>query len=194
MIIAHHLICTAYGWWLANDPRGSTSLEIRVESLAALGPLHYGRKAVQPPSRLIRGFYDEAGDLLKHELRTFDDPAIGILAEAVGKWLLDNTYTCYACALMPDHVHLLIRRHRDTAEIMLEKFQAATRNALIEAGHRAVTHPVWGGKGWKVFQNSVEQVWRTIEYIEQNPVKARRPRQYWPFVKKYDGWMPRIPR
>lgn len=62
MIIAHHLICTAYGWWLANDPRGSTSLEIRVESLAVLGPLHYGRKEVQPPSRVIREFYDEAGD------------------------------------------------------------------------------------------------------------------------------------
>jgi len=25
MIIAHHLIWTAYGFWLPNDPRGSSS-------------------------------------------------------------------------------------------------------------------------------------------------------------------------
>ena len=23
IVIAHHLIWTAYGWWLPNDPRGS---------------------------------------------------------------------------------------------------------------------------------------------------------------------------
>src|SRR5436309_3208529 len=53
MVIGHHLIWTAYGWWLPNDPRGSSSHEIRVERVADLGELHQGRKRVQPPSAEI---------------------------------------------------------------------------------------------------------------------------------------------
>jgi len=26
--------------------------------------------------------------------------------------------------------------------------------------------------------------------IRQNPIKAGRPEQHWPFVKTYDGWLP----
>ena len=28
LVIAYHLIWTAYGWWLPNDPRGSGSVTI----------------------------------------------------------------------------------------------------------------------------------------------------------------------
>jgi hypothetical protein len=31
---------------------------------------------------------------------------------------------------------------------------------------------------------------RVIRYIEENPEKARLPRQQWGFVKPYNGWMP----
>ena len=34
----------------------------------------------------------------------------------------------------------------------------------------------------------VERVRRTIRYVEDNPAKARMPRQEWSFVKPYDGW------
>ena len=34
MVAGFHLIWTAYGWWLPNDPRGSSSYEIRVEKIA----------------------------------------------------------------------------------------------------------------------------------------------------------------
>ena len=60
IVAAYHLIWTAYGWWLPNDPRGSSSHEIRVERLEDLGDLHYGRKRIQPPSREIREFYERA--------------------------------------------------------------------------------------------------------------------------------------
>ena len=73
MIAGFHLIWTAYGWWLPNDPRGSTSHEIRVERIAELGELHHGRKPVQPPSREIRAFYEQARQVLKHPLLTFEE-------------------------------------------------------------------------------------------------------------------------
>src|SRR4051794_35415712 len=76
MVAGFHLIWTAYGWRLPNDPRGSSSHEIRVEKLADLGELHPGRKAVQPRSAELRRFYEQAGGILKHPLLTFEDEDI----------------------------------------------------------------------------------------------------------------------
>ena len=52
---------------------------------------------------------------------------------------------------MPDHVHLVIRKHRDLAERMIESLQYHTRDTLIAAGLRDADHPVWTRGGWKVF-------------------------------------------
>jgi hypothetical protein len=86
--------------------------------------------------------------------------------------------------------HLLIRRHRDKAERMIENLQGASRDRLIGAGRRAPTHPVWGGPGWKVFLNTRRDFERLVRYIRNNPVEAVRAEQRWEFVKEYDGWMP----
>ena len=151
MVAGYHLIWTVYGYWLPNDPRGSTSRDIRVELIKPLGEIHYGRKLVQPSSAKLREFFEQARDVLKHPVLTFDDEEIALLGMTIGTEIIERGYTCYACAIMPDHVHLLIRRHRDKAEQMIEQFQKATRAALIDAGKRAQTHPVWtagpAGKG-----------------------------------------------
>jgi hypothetical protein len=42
MVAGYHLIWTVYGWWLPNDPRGSSSQSIRPEAMAHLADLHYG--------------------------------------------------------------------------------------------------------------------------------------------------------
>ena len=41
MVAGCHLIWTAYGWWLPNDPRGSTSHVIR-------SPTHRGTGRIAP--------------------------------------------------------------------------------------------------------------------------------------------------
>lgn len=89
---------------------------------------------------------------------------------------------------MPDHVHLLIRKHKDQAEQMIEHFQDESRLRLRIAGLRTPDHPVWGGHGWKVFLDTPEEIRRTIGYIEDNPLKIGAPVQRWDFVKVYDGW------
>ena len=190
MVIAHHLIWTVYGWWLPNDPRGSSSHEIRVEPIAALGPLHHGRKVVQPSGEELRHFHDEARGVLKHPVLTFTEEDITFLGDLLGRVIHERGFTCYGAAVMPEHVHLLIRRHRDKAETMLEVFQKETREALIAAGRRTATHPLWGGPGWKVFLSTPQDIVRIIGYIERNPERSGRPRQHWPFVTRYDGWMP----
>ena len=71
IIIAHHLVWTAYGWWLPNDPRGSMSRNIASAAIAELGELHYGRKNLQPAGWVIRDFYERAEERLQHPLLTF---------------------------------------------------------------------------------------------------------------------------
>jgi REP element-mobilizing transposase RayT len=190
MIAGFHLVWTAYGWWLPNDPRGSWSDEVRVEPLAALGEAHYGRKAVQPSRAELRRFYEAARDILKHPLLTFTDEDVALVAASFADVIATRKYTCYACAIMPDHVHLLIRKHRDHAETMSAALQDASRQAVILAGRRSGAHPVWGGKGWKGFLNTVEDMRRTVAYIANNPIKAGLRPQSWPFVKPYNGWLP----
>jgi hypothetical protein len=193
VIVGYHLIWSACACWLPNDPRGSSSHEIRVPALVALAELHHGRKKVQPAGTDIRAFYESAKPLLRHERLLLDDDAIILVGQSIGRTITHRRYSCYACAVMPDHVHVLIRKHRDWAETMIQHFQADGKQALIEACKRPENHPVWGGPGWKVYEDSREDMVRTVGYIEDNPRKIGRPVQVWPFVKPYDGWLPGIP-
>ena len=188
IVIAYHLVWTAYGWWLPNDPRGSSSHAITTDILNELGELHHGRKRIQPASTDIRAFYDAAQDWLRHELLTFDNRAARLIADAFTEMITGEKYTCYACAIMSDHVHLLIRKHKHTAEQMIARLQSASCSRLRATQHRAADHPVWGGPGWKVFLDHPDDIRRTIRYIDDNPRHARLPAQRWPFVTPYDGW------
>lgn len=158
MVIAHHLMWTLYGWWLPNDPRGSTSHSIRSDALKDLGGFHYGRKRIQPAGRVIRVFYQQAEQILQHDLLTFSPNDFQTVARAFSKAIPRCGYTCYALAIMPDHVHLIIRKHRDRAEAMIEQLQELTRDALIEADMRHPEHPVWATGGYKVFLDSPDDV------------------------------------
>jgi REP element-mobilizing transposase RayT len=188
MVLGYHLVWTAYGWWLPNDPRGSTSRSIASDVIAELGALHYGRKKVQPASRDIRRFYERAEEVLKFSLLRFSSAECVAVGAGFARVIADCRYTCYACAIMPDHIHVVIRKHRDRAEQMIENLQRGSREAVIGLGERRSDHPVWGGPGWKVFLDSEEDIRRTVRYVEQNPTKARRPAQSWDFVTAYDGW------
>jgi REP element-mobilizing transposase RayT len=188
MILGYHLVWTAYGWWLPNDPCGSMSRYIASDVLAELGALHYGRKRVQPPSSVIRKFYEDAEDVLKFPLLKFDPVEIDAIAKGFASVIQEERYTCYACALMPDHVHILIRKHRDPAEQMIAKLQEGGRKYVIERRVREVFHPVWASDDWKVFLDSPADIRRTIRYVEQNPINAGLPEQSWGFVLGYDDW------
>jgi REP element-mobilizing transposase RayT len=188
MVIAHHLLSTAYGWWLPNDLRGSTSTCIACDVVAELGELHYGRKRVQPAGWEIRKFYAEAEKVLRHPLLTFDAHDVQIVAQAFADVIAREPYTCYACAVMPDHIHLVIRKHKHTAEEMIAKFQDESRTALRAAARRAPDHPVWAQGGWKVFLDHPDDIRRTVPYVWNNPLKMRLPPPEWWFVTPYDGW------
>lgn len=170
IVIAYHLIWTVYDWWLPNDLRGSTSKTIRKQYIEELGDLHFGRKRIQPASRDVRAFYEQAAKVLKHPLLEICDRAVESVADAFAQVIAQQRYTCYACAIMPDHVHILIRKHKHSAGEMIERLQNASYWALIETKLFPPDHPVWTrGGGWKVFLDHPDEVARTIPYIEETP-------------------------
>ncbi len=190
MVAAYHLVWTVYGYWLPNDPRGSMSLEIRNPVIANLGDIHYGRKKIQPVGRMLRDFHDATRRVLLHEPLDFAADEVLAIAASFAEVIRERSYTCYACAIMPDHIHILIRKHRDVAETMIESLQKKSREAVVNLRQRAAEHPVWGGPGWKVYLDTRDDIVRTVQYIDNNPRKDGLPPQAWPFVTKYDGWLP----
>lgn len=84
IVIAYHIMWTLYGWWLPNDPRGSTSRTIASDPIARLGELHFGRKRVQPASRELRAFYEQAAMVLRHPLLSLHQNQFSAVAEALG--------------------------------------------------------------------------------------------------------------
>lgn len=188
MVIAYHLVWTGYGWWLPNDPRGSMSRGIRVASIAELGEIHFGRRKQQPSPTKVRDFQQHAQHALKHRVLTLHDEQIAVVGAGFAETIAECRYTCYACAILPDHVHILIRKHRDKAEVMIANLQAQSRERLLDSGTVPPNHPVWTVNGWKTFLDSPSAVRQCIRYIEDNLRRANRPRQQWAFVAEYDGW------
>ena len=187
-VIAHHLVWTAYGTWLPNDPRGSGSTEVYTARLKELGDAHLGRRRVQPPRRAVREFYALATPKLLYEVIRFNAAQIRELGGALAEVLKQQNYKCFACAIMPDHVHLVIRKHRHPGEEMIERLQRGSRLRFSFVYALTHEHPLWTKGGWNRFLSAPGAVRSRIQYVEDNPVKEGMSRQAWPFVEEYDGW------
>jgi REP-associated tyrosine transposase len=197
MVIAHHIIFGAYGFWLPNDPRGSWSRDVWAEHLRPFGPA----RKVSARSSVAHVDHDQ-----KHRLaakRCLMYPAVrftGRQAQAVANAFGETARTLdlrvHACAIMRDHVHLVTGRHPRTAEEIAGYLKRSasrhlTANELHPLAHfrrqdGRVPTP-WAASGWKVFLNTAEEVHRRIRYVEQNPVNAGFKPQRWSFVDPYDG-------
>lgn len=188
IIIAHHLIFYAYGQWLPNDPRGSGSDHLRQPRFDHLGPIHFGRKPVQPPRKEVRAFYEQAGPKLECSTLWFDDMAREMICGAFSQVAAANRYIVWACAILRNHAHLCVRRHRDDGQGIWRAFATAAAEELRRLPGVEDGHPVWANRPYAVFLYSPEDIRRVIAYVERNPGKEGLPPQRYPFVVPYDGW------
>lgn len=187
-IIGHHLILHAYGHWLPNDPRGSGSEKLREEKLADLGPIHQGRRKIQPPRAALKKFQHAAKPRLDYPPLWFDNAKRQAVADAFGRVVAVQRYTVWGCAVLRNHAHLCIRRHRDDALTMWNRFAEESSNALRLCVEVSDDHPIWSSRPYKVFLYTPDDVRRVVTYITENPVKGTLSPQRWPFVKPYDNW------
>ena len=194
MVAAYHLIWAIYGAWLPNDPRGSSSTEVRSPVLEELGEIHYGRKRIQPCSSVIRRFYDAAKQLLKHDIIRFSDDDIATIADSSASTIKTRRYSCYGCAIMPDagsysHDHSQTsrsggRHDRISARRQLE---GADRNRTLACRSSHL------GRPWMEGIPQFDQRHRAYHSIRgRQPAQSGTLRAVLAFVLVYDGWMPGV--
>jgi REP element-mobilizing transposase RayT len=194
MVLAYHIIFTAYGFWLPNDPRGSWSEFVRAWELFWFGPAtktdDRHSLARRPHDRSLRLATKSA---LKYEPVKFTEQQILHISKGFANAVAESAYRLLACAILPSHVHLVLDRHERLAERVAGHLKARATQALVEAdlhpfekfrGEDGRFPSVWAHRSWKVFLNDAEAIDRAIRYVENNPVKERLPRQTWPFVQR----------
>jgi REP element-mobilizing transposase RayT len=190
---AYHVIFSAYGFWLPNDPRGSWSDFVRAwELFLAGGPATKvdTRLSVagRPHDRQARLRVKEA---LQYPAVVFDGHQALSIAHGFARMATKSQYQVYACSILPEHVHLVLGRHRYRVETMVRLLKAeATRELLHDGLHPLALFPEpdgslpspWARKCWKVFLDTDADIIRAIRYVEENPVKEGKRPQRWLFV------------
>jgi REP element-mobilizing transposase RayT len=202
MVVAYHLIITAYGFWLPNDPRGSWS-----DFVGAWELLRFGAATKTDSRRSVAARpHDhrrrlEAKEALKYPEVHFT----GVQARQIGMsfydWARQRGATIWACSILPEHVHLVVARYRYQIEQVANLLKGASTRALAAAGLHPLARfagakqppKMWARNEWKVFLDDTADIRRAIRYVEQNPVKEGKPEQHWQCVTEFDGATERFP-
>ncbi len=192
MVIGYHVIFGAYGFWLPNDPRGSWSDFVGSWELFRHGG---ATKTTETCSLAYRPHDRQARLLAKQALKYPAVSFTGLQARAVGtgfaEYVAASGLIVRACAILPDHVHLVVERFRlDIEQVVVQLKGYATRQLMDEQLHPFQTIRLkngrppkcWSRGEWNVFLENDEDERRAIRYVEDNPLKEGKPRQRWSFV------------
>jgi REP element-mobilizing transposase RayT len=188
MPLAYHLILGMYGFWLPNDPRGSGSNYVGSRALRRFGA---ATKVTTTYSVAQRSHDRQRRLAAKRALKYLPVRLTGLQARAIGRGIADyqrrNGLVVWACSILPDHLHLVIGQPRLAQTPMKTQLKgAAVQRLRIEELHPEVPK-LFGRDGRCVFLDADEEVWRTIDYVERNPVKEGLRRQIWSFVTPFEG-------
>lgn len=196
-VLAYHVILCNYGFWLPNDPRGSWSTFVRAPNIRRHGPATFVGTRTSVASR------PHDSERRQRAKRDLVRPAVeltGRQALSVAHGFADRIrgcgYTVYACAILPDHSHLVIARHRYCIEQVVRVLrQQATMQLLADGLHPFANErlasgrlpSVWCQDFWKVFLYDSNDIDRSVKYVEQNPERAGLKAQRWSFVTQHAG-------
>ncbi|QOV89424.1 transposase [Humisphaera borealis] len=195
MIVGYHIIFGAYGFWLPNDPRGSWSDFVGSWDLFRYGP------ATKTNERRSLAYDAHDHDVRVSAKKSLKHPAVeftGVQARAVARgfssYVQRSDLKIWACAVLPDHVHLVVARPAIRVEQLVIQLKGDATQQLIrenihplEGRQQPGTRPpkCWARGEWKVFLDP-EDVPRAIQYVEENPLKEGKRKQEWSFVVPYE--------
>ncbi len=192
MVLAYHLILSAYGFWLPNDQHGSWSEFVRAYELTAFGPatkINTRRSVAGCRFDPIRRVAMRAA--LARKPVVFDGRQARAIAVGFADYVGRSCVPVHACAIMPDHAHLVVGRFRLSIERICEQLKgAATAQLNREDRHPFVDQPYrnnriptpWARKAWWVYLDSDAGLRRSIRYVNENPMRAGLRPQRWSFV------------
>ena len=195
MILAHHVIFGAYGFWLPNDPRGSWS-----EFVGSYELYQFGGASKTTERRSVahrphdRGLRLAAKEALERPAVRFDARQIEAVGAGIETYVTKSKLPVWACAVMPDHVHIVIANTVMSVEQRVIQLKGSATETLCDR----LIHPFqqdlppsarppkcFARGEWKVFLNTDEDVERAIRYVENNPLKEGLPRQFWKFISPW---------
>ena len=188
MILAQHCIFSMYGFWLPNDPRGSGSDYIAVWELFRYG----AATKVSTRQSVAHVAHDRrlrlaAKQALKYPPVEITGQQALAIAAGFAQASFDADYRVHACAILPEHVHLVIGAHARNVRTVVGHFKSRATRVLKEQGlWPADGRPVWGAHGWNVRLEDLALVERAIEYVGHNPEKEGKRRQRWGFVVPFE--------
>ncbi|MHC4662423.1 MAG: transposase [Planctomycetota bacterium] len=186
-VLAYHVIFGAYGFWLPNDPRGSWSSFVGSWEL-----FRYGGATKTDTTRSVarvehdRNMRLRAKKNLKYPAVRFSSGQIRAIANGFQKAKAENGYIIHACAILPDHVHVVARRHKRRIEKVVAHLKSKASRSLTSSGLRTGKAPVWARGSWHVYLNSRDDIIRSIKYVTNNPGREGRSPQKWEFVDSFD--------
>ena len=197
MILGSHVILSAYGFWLPNDPRGSWSQFVGSWELSRFGRATKidSRESVAARPHDKRHRLAAKGALQRPPVR-FDGRQARAIGRGFAALAARSRLTIWACAILPEHVHLVLASHGyDAAQAANLLKGQATRQlraenlhpVAMEAGPGQRPPSVWARGLWKVYLFRPEDVCRAIRYVEGNPMREGLPPQRWPFATRYEG-------
>ena len=181
-MLAYHAIFSTYGFWLPNDPRGSGS-----KFVGSAAIFHAGGKATKVSTRRSVASRPHDRSLRIAAKQALARPPVafsGTQARAVGRGfasaIAQSTHCLIACAILPDHVHIVVEKGKHPPRRVVGHLKrAAALQLKSESNHpfqqehqRTGKLPTCWGEGCRiVYLDSVEDVLRTIRYVEENPAK-----------------------
>jgi len=192
-VIAFHGIISAYGFWLPNDPRGSWSTWVGAWELFRYGPATKvtTRRSVAGRAHDHRQRRETKG-ALKHEPVRLTGKQARAVAMGFAQVAGNSAYAIHAIAIMPEHLHIVAAaRDRDPAQMIGHLKRGATDRLIADGihpfdrGNERIERSCWSDRAWKVYLDSMKDVRRAIEYVENNPRKEGLRRQRWSFVKPF---------
>ncbi|MEZ6147640.1 MAG: transposase [Planctomycetaceae bacterium] len=196
MVKAYHVILCMYGFWLPNDPRGSYSDFVWADDLRKFGPATKvnTRQSVASKSHDVRKRL-RAKKALKYPPVHLDEQQIKAIGAGIAKAAEIQHAGILACAIMPEHIHLVVARGEGTIEeVVAEVKQRATLKLGEERIHpmeehcepSGRRHSPWARGFWVVYLNDEPHIENAMRYTAHNPEKEGRPRQFWDFVVPYE--------
>jgi len=188
MVIATHIILIGYGHWLPNDPRGSYSKNVFIPHIAELGPLHQGRNPVQPSAPELREFHQQAKTALTFPVHWFSLEERAVIRDTFAEFHKEHRITSYACAILPNHIHILVRRHFLSGQKIHNLLKACAGEALKRGGFLPVAHPVFNAGQATHFKDTPSLTYECARYIADNFAKHNLPEERYEFVSEYNGW------
>ena len=196
MIHGYHVIWGTYGFWLPNDPRGSWSDFVYNWELLRFGDAKKQFRKNGLDFVELNTWKFLAKSTLKYPAVSLSGEQALEVARGFSRLVQRSPKVIWALSILPEHLHLVLGRHRYAIEQVCNLLKGAASRQLAEIG----IHPfseyrdedgrlphMWNSKQWIQYLDSEDAIYKAINYVEQNPVKEGKRKQKWSCITPFEG-------